>query len=129
MRSVPVRARSDTTASISTNLCIVALFPGTSAASASATSGGGDASDRKMPMIPAGSDHASKTCHLCQEPISIVWDDEADEWMYKDAIYRTAKEGGSKEVVQRRPRDMLTDLSDVDNSCLLCWQVAGHCAT
>lgn len=75
------------------------LFSGTNAPNVPTTLTGGDLSERKVPMIPAGSDHASKTCRLCQESISIVWDDEADEWMYKDAIYHDAGDSNSKEVL------------------------------
>lgn len=41
--------------------------------------------DAKVAMLPAGADHAELQCPLCQEPITVVWDDEADDWMYKDA--------------------------------------------
>lgn len=77
---------------------IVTLFSGPNAPTAPTTLASEDLSERKIPMIPAGSDHASKTCRLCQEPISIIWDDEADEWMYKDAIYQDAGDDNSKEV-------------------------------
>ena len=36
--------------------------------------------------VPAGSDHADKICAVCQEKLEIAWDDEADEWMYNDAV-------------------------------------------
>lgn len=42
--------------------------------------------------VPAGSDHADRTCPICQEKINIAWDDEADEWMYNDAIKGTDDE-------------------------------------
>ncbi len=36
--------------------------------------------------IPAGSDHSGKVCSVCGEPINIVWDDDADCWMYVNAV-------------------------------------------
>ena len=48
-------------------------------------------SDRPKSRVPAGSEHADQTCPLCQEQMVVEWDDEADEWLYKDAIVDSAK--------------------------------------
>lgn len=90
--------------------------------------GNGSVADQKTPMVPAGSDHASKVCHLCQEPISIVWDDEADEWMYQNATFHTTEDGSSKEVSGSSHwigtlMDLTRHLS-IDHTCLVCRQVA-----
>jgi pre-mRNA cleavage complex 2 protein Pcf11 len=41
------------------------------------------------PRVPAGSDHTDRLCPICQEKIEVVWDDDADEWMYNDAVTAT----------------------------------------
>jgi pre-mRNA cleavage complex 2 protein Pcf11 len=41
-----------------------------------------------VPMLKAGPDHGDRICPHCREPIELIWDDEHDEWMYKNAMRR-----------------------------------------
>lgn len=36
-------------------------------------------------LIVEGGDHSDRTCPICQEVIEVVWDDDCEEWIYKDA--------------------------------------------
>jgi len=42
--------------------------------------------DQALPKVPAGDDHGTRSCCVCKEEIELRWDDEADEWMYINAV-------------------------------------------
>lgn len=42
--------------------------------------------------VPAGADHVEKICTVCHEKINLAWDDDCDEWVYKNAIMTDSKE-------------------------------------
>lgn len=75
---------------------LAALFSSSNASNADAATGKNRFEDPagQFHKVSAGADHAERHCPICQEKIEIAWDDDADEWVYKNAI----KQDDSDEV-------------------------------